>query len=722
MITIKAKSKKTAFDIFSEISNKISTREALSVVEATRQNVLEAFFLSSNCEKLSLVATKATFSSLAGFSPVKIPLKRHTWVSSSVASIPTKSPKVFNNRPINKLVFPFIASISGVVSTFSSKKIVKKTRNGPRLTTGCVAKCEAKQFPSIGLPETISSHQSFAEWVASTLVPSATFKIKLAYVKAFTSSVYLATLKIAKALVVSESGSPSAAVTLYNVPLGVSVADIKTAVSVFGVVAHVVLKPVGIWQYVVVYFKKLDSAVAVLNHWSVLVDKDSVRILSLAKLVNLFFGCTVFEISNMIFQVGGWTCFIPWSFNSGHYFHFALITFGSQADLDLVVAKTSHLAVDYKVLPSPLLKSPKIFAPYFVGLMSYAKASASLSSFEFSPLSFFAFSPIVVNDSLLSALVEFIVKPVGSMVKLFKQFINEDLVSNSNLSLKVNEVMIYINAFSKVVGKLRRKVVFLKKKCCMEDVNMSGDSELLLVVSDDVFSNLFNNNFKSGNSNRFKNSRVLLRFNIPDGIEAFKKTLYQYIENYINNYLFGDYNISKVRYNLYESLYCEENYPVEQKFFLGFESETEEGKRKRKQKLRTTPNTPKTTAKHLQTPEQGTSFKLPLLITPFLASLAQPQTPSSPLIRFSRIEDFHEETKSEQETENSENKEEMASTYIAKIPEFTGEDIHPHAPEDLATAIQQAKNYEMAMEEANHTKLVNLAIGETSSVAEEKID
>ncbi|KAG9300042.1 hypothetical protein G9A89_018319 [Geosiphon pyriformis] len=147
--------------------------------------------------------------------------------------------------------------------------------------------------------------------------------------------------------------------------------------------------------------------------------------------------------------------------------------------------------------------------------------------------------------------------------------------------------------------------------------------------------------------------------------------------------------------------YCEENYPVKQKFSLGFESETEKGKRKRKQKLRTTPNTPKITAKHLQTPEQRTSFKLPLSITPFLALFAQPQTPSSPLIWFLRIEDFQspkspiqqqepiltstnlidylaenrsEKTKSEQETEDSENKEEMASTYIAKISEFTEED------------------------------------------------
>ncbi|KAG9293641.1 hypothetical protein G9A89_018978 [Geosiphon pyriformis] len=189
-----------------------------------------------------------------------------------------------------------------------------------------------------------------------------------------------------------------------------------------------------------------------------------------------------------------------------------------------------------------------------------------------------------------------------------------------------------------------------------------------------------------------------------------------------------------------------------------------------------------------------------------------------------------EETESEQETEDSENEEEMASTYITKISEFTGEDsetspqewldkvskagdanswnaarilkailyflqkmaeqftdnntfitlqnwfqnikqepsesvmtylgkfnkllrriwqletneyysnaqildqfiaglkdklikkVCPHVSEDLATAIQQAKNYEMAMEEANCTKLVNLAIEETSSAVEKKID
>ncbi|KAG9299932.1 hypothetical protein G9A89_009660 [Geosiphon pyriformis] len=348
------------------------------------------------------------------------------------------------------------------------------------------------------------------------------------------------------------------------------------------------------------------------------------------------------------------------------------------------------------------------------------------------------------------------------------------------------------------------------------------------------------------------------RFNILDGIEVVKKSVYQYIENRINNYLFGNYNISEVRSNLYNNLahysqlrtedlnsetfatyfqelnfniikYCEETYLVHNK-----------SKHKLKQYSKTTPNTPillKTTAKHLQTPEQETSSKLPLTITSFLVLLTQAQTSNSSLNRFVRPEDFtslrsptrqqellqtssnlldflaenqseHSETAAneknnskiiEEESIDSKNKKDKMTAYITKISEFNEENIEtitkagdanewntarmlrtipyffkgtagewfenldafkavfleqftdnntsitlrihfhnikqepsesdklikkvcPHALEDLNSAIQHAKRYEMAMEEANCTKLVNLAIGETSLAAEEKID
>ncbi|KAG9298371.1 hypothetical protein G9A89_005231 [Geosiphon pyriformis] len=213
------------------------------------------------------------------------------------------------------------------------------------------------------------------------------------------------------------------------------------------------------------------------------------------------------------------------------------------------------------------------------------------------------------------------------------------------------------------------------------------------------------------------------RFNIPDGIEVVKKSVYQYIENRINNYLFGNYNISEVRSNLYNNLahysqlgtedlnsktlatyfyelnfniikYCEETYSVHNK-----------GKNKLKQYSRTIPNTstlPKTTANYLQTPEQGTSSKLPLTITPFPKILHHSEVPSDnkkPLQTSSNLLDFlaenqskhsktaaNEENKpeiSEEESIDSENKENKMTTYIAKIPEFNGEDIETSPQEWL---------------------------------------
>ncbi|KAG9307683.1 hypothetical protein G9A89_023248 [Geosiphon pyriformis] len=233
------------------------------------------------------------------------------------------------------------------------------------------------------------------------------------------------------------------------------------------------------------------------------------------------------------------------------------------------------------------------------------------------------------------------------------------------------------------------------------------------------------------------------RFNISDGIEVVKKSVYQYIENCINNYLFGNYNISEVRSNLYNNLvhylqlktedlnsktlvtyfqelnfniikYCEETYPVQSQYFIDFESETEtsnKGKQKLKQYSKTITNTPilpKKTAKHLQTPEQRTSSKFPLTITSFPASLTQAQTPNSPLNRFARLEDFtspkspirqqeplqttankeNDSKISEEESIDSKNEKDEMTAYITKISEFNEEDIETSLQEWLNQVIK----------------------------------
>ncbi|KAG9293582.1 hypothetical protein G9A89_005585 [Geosiphon pyriformis] len=69
-----------------------------------------------------------------------------------------------------------------------------------------------------------------------------------------------------------------------------------------------------------------------------------------------------------------------------------------------------------------------------------------------------------------------------------------------------------------------------------------------------------------------------------------------------------------------------------------------------------------------------------------------------------------------------ETSETILNQFIAGLKDKLIKKVCPHAPADLATAIRHVKNYEMAIKEANHTKLINLAIGETSLTAEKKID
>ncbi|KAG9307664.1 hypothetical protein G9A89_023229 [Geosiphon pyriformis] len=536
MTTTRAKSKKAVLDICPEISNKISTREALSVVETTRQNVLEVFSLPSNRDKLPLVATKAIFSSLAGFSSVKVPSKKHTWVSLSIASIPTKSPKVFNNRPVNKLVFPSIDSTLGAVSTISSKKMIKKTKSLEKWEQSLVSvivtpnpfvvpneildEISIASFSTFRSSPVLEANQSspvgslvLGNWadqmetesssslVASILVFDATFKIKLAYVKAvfqsvhgflgaksvlkdnmklfcmefasqqslkavflveFTSSVHLTTFKIAKSLVVSESISLSAAVT---------------ALSMFGSVAHVVLKPAGIWQYVVVYFEKLDSAVSVSNYWSVLMGKDSVRIFPLVNQNKTILSCDMFKAK----LIGGWTCFILHLPDSGHHSQFALVTFGSRETPDcrqcFRCQKVGHLAVDCKVSLPLLPKAPKMFKPHFVGFLSYAKTSAFSVMSEFFPLVAFVPFVAVVDptvgsrlDSLekqisdLAALVKSIIEPIGSLVALISRLFDNNVVKTVQLEKDLLSIKYASNNFVNLLVGVSKDIVCLRSE------------------------------------------------------------------------------------------------------------------------------------------------------------------------------------------------------------------------------------------------------------------
>ncbi|KAG9288887.1 hypothetical protein G9A89_019509 [Geosiphon pyriformis] len=156
--------------------------------------------------------------------------------------------------------------------------------------------------------------------------------------------------------------------------------------------------------------------------------------------------------------------------------------------------------MNYKIVSSSPFKALKVFKLYFVSSLSYAKTSVSPVLSEFPLLVAYA-SSVTVDNSLvffwltflksdlakLFVLVEFIVKPVGFMVKIFEQFVNSNLVSSSMLENKVNELIVYLGIFNKSVGKLEREVITLKTECDIENVDLFSNFGALVGVSDEVF-------------------------------------------------------------------------------------------------------------------------------------------------------------------------------------------------------------------------------------------
>ncbi|KAG9284499.1 hypothetical protein G9A89_014103 [Geosiphon pyriformis] len=423
----------------------------------------------------------------------------------------------------------------------------------------------------------------FSGWVASNLVPGATFKIKMAFLcslfqllpgciglksvsrdavklfcvefafqksliggtkMAISDGNFLTTLKIAQSSGVASVSSLSLSVALCNILLGISSDDIKTALNNFGVVTSVKLKPVGLWQYAVVHFKDTFFAATALFHWSVLVKKDSVRILLItnqkeiifsrdifkAKLVNLPFGYTAFEISNLVSQVGGHICFILHFPNSYRCQQFAVVIFDSLESLNIAVSKTEtlgchccyrcqgldHLALECKMslslppkVPFNFFGGPKVFKSLFAGSKSYAKAAAIMvppiaaaadinldlgSSLPTTTLMLsVAFS--VINNAVkarlasleshlgeLSLLIKFLVEPVGALVVLVTKLLSTPPAVDVSVKKNVAELAEQNKGLAAIAIVIQKKLTCLKKKCkqaCLKDVldnnNMDND-------------------------------------------------------------------------------------------------------------------------------------------------------------------------------------------------------------------------------------------------------
>ncbi|KAG9299995.1 hypothetical protein G9A89_009723 [Geosiphon pyriformis] len=342
MTITKAKSKKVANITFFIITNKVLTQESLSVIEAARQNVLATFPLKNISEKLPLAASGSFSLSLAGDSfPFKVPSKRHIWLvfltlTTSTTTITTTASqmdiKAKNSKKQQQAVTTAMVTPNSFV--VPDKIFIAKQSINPDDLKDWADQMEMESTvpPPVsgaadgGAWENVNGRQRFSGQVASNLLLPGCIGLKSvlqdaeslngAIKVAIGEEVLLTTLKIARSSGVAFVSSFPLSVALCNVPLGTSPDDIKAALGIFGVVTSVKLKPAGLWQYAVVYFKDIFSAAEAFKHWSVLVKKDNVRILPVvnqreviasrdafkAKLVDLFFGCTVFEISDLVSQ------------------------------------------------------------------------------------------------------------------------------------------------------------------------------------------------------------------------------------------------------------------------------------------------------------------------------------------------------------------------------------------------------------------------------------
>ncbi|KAG9289242.1 hypothetical protein G9A89_022552 [Geosiphon pyriformis] len=279
------------------------------------------------------MASDSFSSSLASSSSlVKVPSKKHIWISPSVVFTTSKSQKIFNNKPVNKLVFSALTTFT-ITTTITASQMAMKAKNSKKqqqaVTTAMVTpnpfvvsdKIFGKIFiAAVSFFTDMDGNSSGTSSKMGKIYHWLCYAVKLFYIEFVFQKSLNSVIKVA---IGNESSgvvffsSPFLLVAFCNVLLGTSFDNIKSALGIFSVVISVKLKPAGLWQYVVVYFKDTFFAVAALIHWSVLVRKDSIRIFPVvnqndvissrdafkAKLVNFLFNCTAFKISNLVSQL-----------------------------------------------------------------------------------------------------------------------------------------------------------------------------------------------------------------------------------------------------------------------------------------------------------------------------------------------------------------------------------------------------------------------------------
>ncbi|KAG9286925.1 hypothetical protein G9A89_001163 [Geosiphon pyriformis] len=396
----------------------------------------------------------------------------------------------------------------------------------------------------------VNGYQRFSGWVASNLVPGATFKIKMALLSslfqllsgciglksvlrdakslnsAIGNEVFLITLKIARSSNMASVSFFSLSIALCNISLGTSSNDIKSALGMFSVVTLVKLKLAGLWQYAVFVLVRKNSIriLPITNQNDIISSKDAFK----AKLVNLFFGCIVFEISNLVFQCQDLnylavnckksSSFLPkLFFNTSGGFKvfkssFAGSKFYAKAAALMVPSVAAATDIDLNLDGPP--KNTTSMLPAVFSAPNFAVESR---------LTFLKF-----HFSKLSVLIKSLVELVGALVVLVTKLLS--ILSAVDVSVKESmaELAKQNKDLAVVASLIQKKITHFKKKCkqaCLEDVfddnNMVNNNN-----NNDKDFSVYNNTF---------NVMMHLWENQPSGIKSSPNQTAKWISSMVKN-------------------------------------------------------------------------------------------------------------------------------------------------------------------------------------------
>ncbi|KAG9293549.1 hypothetical protein G9A89_005552 [Geosiphon pyriformis] len=147
------------------------------------------------------------------------------------------------------------------------------------------------------------------------------------------------------------AGRSDQAVVLKKIPVGTSAEAVRAALSKFGIIKSIKMQLVGLWQKAVVEFEQSDHADLVAAKWSILIEKDAVRVARSdldkeswdvrdqhrALLYTLPIGTTAYDIWDFIGSVGGKMCVIDHHLVMYARARCAVICFDSAESLNAIV-------------------------------------------------------------------------------------------------------------------------------------------------------------------------------------------------------------------------------------------------------------------------------------------------------------------------------------------------------------------------------------------------